>query len=428
MNSKSLVMKKLFLELLLCLLGCLGMKGYAQQNDTFNPKEHAVIKPERSDGRYLSSRGVVHGMLKGIRPRYAFRPDMTTEELKKWQVELREAMREIMCFPVVADQPVPKKIGEVQREGYRVEKWEAYPLQECVVPYLVLIPDGVDKDHPAPTVLCIPGSGETKETSAGEPELNPKFAEEEPQERWIIALPYVKEGCVAVVVDNAGAGELSDLEGYTIAPAYRYDAVARYLLELGWSYLGYNAFIHKYVLDWVKEQPIVNQNRIVICGFSLGTESLMVMGVLDPDIYAFVYNDFLCRTLERAIVMTEPDKNGIRPFPNSIRHLIPRFWCNFDFPDIVASLAPRPVLFTEGGLDRDLNLVRKAYEIAGRPENVEIHFYPKYAAPKDRKMLGIDSLPEGINRKTYFDLVNVDDPMHDIKAALMIPWIQKYLK
>ena len=59
------------------------MKGYAQQNDTFNPKEHAVIKPERSDGRYLSSRGVVHGMLKGIRPRYAFRPDMTTEELKK---------------------------------------------------------------------------------------------------------------------------------------------------------------------------------------------------------------------------------------------------------------------------------------------------------------------------------------------------------
>ncbi len=126
--------------------------------------------------------------------------------------------------------------------------------------------------------------------------------------------------------------------------------------------------------------------------------------------------------------MTEPDKNGIRPFPNSIRHLIPRFWCNFDFPDIVASLAPRPVLFTEGGLDRDLNLVRKAYEIAGRPENVEIHFYPKYAAPQDRKMLGIDSLPEGINRKTYFDLVNVDDPMHDIKAALMIPWIQKYLK
>lgn len=65
--------------------------------------------------------------------------------------------------------------------------------------------------------------------------------------------------------------------------------------------------------------------------------------------------------------MTEPDKNGIRPFPNTIRHLIPNFWNNFNFPDIVAAIAPRPLILTEGGLDRDLNLVRKAYEITGHP-------------------------------------------------------------
>ncbi|MHC8501874.1 alpha/beta hydrolase family protein, partial [Bacteroides hominis] len=81
--------------------------------------------------------------------------------------------------------------------------------------------------------------------------------------------------------------------------------------------------------------------------------------------------DFLCQTQERAEVITMPDKNGRRPFPNSIRHLIPDFWKNFNFPDIVAALAPRPIILTEGGLDRDLNLVRKAYAIAGAPDNVK---------------------------------------------------------
>ena len=67
----------------------------------------------------------------------------------------------------------------------------------------------------------------------------------------------------------------------------------------------------------------------------------------------FVYNDFLCQTQERAVVMTKPDKENRRPFPNSIRHLIPGYWRYFNFPDVVASLAPRPIIFTEGGLDRD---------------------------------------------------------------------------
>ena len=75
----------------------------------------------------------------------------------------------------------------------------------------------------------------------------------------------------------------------------------------------------------MKCQPFIRKDRIVVSGFSLGTEPLMVLGVMDPSIYAFVFNDFLCQTQERAIVMTEPDQRGRRPFPNSIRHLTPDF-------------------------------------------------------------------------------------------------------
>lgn len=96
---------------------------------------------------------------------------------------------------------------------------------------------------------------------------------------------------------------------------------------------------------------------------------MMVLGSLNPDIFAFVYNDFLCRTLERAKTMTMPNGRGVRSAPNSIRHLIPGFWKQFDFPDIVAALAPRPVICTEGGLDRDFQLISAAYRMAGAPDH-----------------------------------------------------------
>lgn len=408
------------------IISCLTLGSFAQsQVDTINPRDYAKITTERPDGRYVSSRGVVHAMLKRTVPEYTFRPDFSKAEFKQWQQGVSRAMADIMRHPPMDNLPAPRRVSSEQKDGYRVEKWESYPLEEAVVPFLVLIPDKVNKQHPAPAVMCIPGSGETKETAAGQPELHPRFQEDEPFERWIIALPYVRKGLVAVVVDNPGAGEASDLERYTIAPNYQYEAVARYLLELGWSYLGYSSYCDLHILNWMKQQEFINKERILISGFSLGTEPLMVMGTLDRSIYGFIFNDFLCRTLERTIVMTEPNKYGVRPFPNSIRHLIPGFWCKFDFPDIVASFAPRPIIFTEGGLDRDLNLVSRAYEIAGKKENASIFFYPKYSNPTDRQML--DRLPEGINRKTYFNLVNVDDPMHDIKSNLTIPWLVEVL-
>ena len=68
-------------------------------------------------------------------------------------------------------------------------------------------------------------------------------------------------------------------------------------------------------------------------------------------------------------------------------------------------------------------MVKEAYKISGHPENLEIHFYPKYADPKNRKTKG--DLMEGLNRNTYFDLSNVDAPRHSFKEHLIIPWVKK---
>ena len=382
----------------------------------------AQITTDRQDGRFQSTRGTVQYMLKQMKPAYAFDPSFTPAEFKEWQSGLRTAMKELMHFPEIADLPAPVCIKTVQRDGYRVEKWESYPLPGSVVPYLVLIPDGVDPGHKAPAVLCIPGFGGSKEGLAGENEGDYELTSfpVEPVKKGAMALHYVKRGLVAVAVDNPSCAELSD-NGH-----FDYLNTSRILLEMGWSYLGLTAYQDWNVLSWMKELDFVNKDRLIVSGFSLGTEPLMVLGTLDPSIYAFVYNDFLCRTLERILVMTKPDPKGIRLFPNSIEHLIPGFLTQFDFPDLVAALAPRPVICTEGGLDRDFDLIRKAYEISGKPDHFTYYHYKKFVDPKDRKQ--IEQVPEGIDRDTYFNLVNVDPKNHYFKEEWVLPWIDKVLK
>lgn len=409
------------INLLFSLLLVFPIMGQTGQG-TSNPDDPSRITTNRKDGRFLSSRGTVQYMLKEMKPVYAFDPDFTETEFKEWQAGLRSTMKELMHFPEIADSPAPVCVRTVKRDGYRIEKWESYPLPGSVVPYLVLIPDGVGSGHKVPAILCIPGFGGSKEGLAGETEGDYELDSSpvEPVKKNAMALHYVKKGFVAVAVDNPSCAELSD-NGH-----FDYLNTSRILLEMGWSYLGLTAWQDWNILNWMKTQNYVDKERIIVSGFSLGTEPLMVLGVLDPSIYAFVYNDFMCCTLERILVMTQPDSKGVRPFPNSIEHLIPGFLKQFDFPDLVAALAPRPVICTEGGLDRDFNLIKKAYRLSGKPDNFTFYHYKKFADPKDRKQF--ERVPEGVDRDTYFNLANVDTKNHYFKKEWVLPWLDELLK
>lgn len=396
---------------------------FAQEN--FNPSEHAVFHTNRTDGRFVSSRAVAHRLMQRDNPAFAFRESMKADEFDVWKQHIQEVMAKLMKHPIIQNLPTPVRLSVKQHEGYRVEKWEIYPLPECAVPYLVLIPDQATNEQPAPAVLCIPGWGGTKEQMAGEPELDQNDESVKPSKN-AQALAYVKEGLIAVAIDNPGSGEAADLERLANRWDYDFQTFARALLELDWNYLGYSSYIAQQILCWMKEQPEMQKERLIVSGFSFGTEPLMVLGALDSSIYAFVYNDFLCRTRERALVMTKPDEKGRRPWPNDISHLIPGFLRQFDFPDLVAALAPRPVICTEGGLDRDLRMVEKAFELAGKPENFTFYHYKELQDPNKRKDLS--ELPEGLDSDTFFKLTNVQPKNHYFKSEYVIPWIKKVLQ
>lgn len=387
--------------------------------------DEAVPRSLRSDGRLQSTYAIAHRMLSRLEPRHAWHEGMSRRQTRRWQRDLSRAMRGLMRFPKEKPKEAPRLVSSSPREGYTLEKWEFYPFPEAVASFLVLLPD-TPVSTPLPAVLCIPGSGGTKEGLCGEKGVWPALNENVRNPRVTMALHMVRAGYVAVAVDNAAAGEQSDLERYGRGWDYDYDLSARLLLEMGWSWLGYTSYLDYLVLRWMEQEPRVRRDRIVVSGFSLGTEPMMVLGALDRSIHAFVYNDFLCQTQERTLVMTCPESNGRRPFPNSIRHLIPLWWDNFNFPDVMASLAPRPVIFTEGGLDRDFRTVRGAYRAMGAGDKVETHHYPKFSDPKDR----IDDarLPEGLSREEFFRRANVDPPSHYFKKELIMPWLQKVMQ
>lgn len=369
-----------------------------------------------------STRAAVTALLADHAPALQYNPDMSPDSMMIWRGDMAQAMSTLMRHPARPSGP-EQLVSSVKRDGYTVERWCSWPLPGAPVHYLVLIPDSVTDGTRVPAALCIPGFGQTKELLAGEQagDYELKGVPEAEFSRNAMARHYVSEGIVAVAVDNPCFGELSD-NGYS-----DFLASSRMLLETGWSYLGLSSWQDKVILDAIRRHPAVDPSRVIASGFSLGTEPMMALGLIDPDIMAFVYNDFLCRTRERILVMDLPHADGSRPLPNSIEHLIPGFLCQFDFPDIVAALSPRPLICTEGGLDRDFMLVADAYAKAGAPQAFSYHHYPKYADPGARAMHPGDTLPHGIDRDTFFRLANVDPPSHYFKHQLVLPWLRNLL-
>ncbi len=236
-----------------------------------------------------------------------------------------------------------------------------------------------------------------------------------------MALFYAKSGMVVVAVDNPGVAESSDLERFGRAPSYERDGFSRYLIDMGWHYLGLSAFQSTQILTWMKARPFIDRNRIALSGHSFGTEPLMAIGVLDPDIRAFVFNDFVCRTIKRATVLTKPSDAGVRPVVNLLPHCVPGLWEWFDYPDLLASLAPRPLILTEGGATRDLDLLKKAYQIMGAGDKISVYYYPKYSDPSMRRDYA--EIPEDLDQNEWFQYVNVDHPNHYFKRDIAVPWL-----
>jgi len=213
-----------------------------------------------------------------------------------------------------------------------------------------------------------------------------------------MAFWYARAGITAVVVENPGTAELDETPNDPSRVNSGRDKLTAELIVMGRSYLGLSVFQKMHILGWLKTVPFVDPRRIALSGHSLGTEPAMVVAVLDQQIKALVFNDFLCNNQQRYVVTALP-QDGAWRHTNPLWHIVPGFLASFDFPDLLAAVAPRPLLFTEGGVTLELERVRRAYETLGAGRAARSTTTPSTGTPP-RGSTSASACPKGSRRKS----------------------------
>ena len=358
---------------------------------------------KRPDGRHICTMSAQMEMLRHVKPKYSLPDELTASSFAIWQSKLKQKLIELLAMPEMTEQPKPKKISSVQRDGYRVEKWELYPDDYSAVPFLALIPDEASERNPVPAVLCFLGSNHSKEFVADEEQINhPNCLVQRYPERNRMAKYIVQNGMAAFVFDNPGIGECSIMT----APEYgetqgetRVQLCFGYL-HMGYNYVGISTFQKLCFLKDIDIFNFVDQDRIGICSHSLGTEPAISLGLISDKIKGIVFNDNLHEDLRRYVAETEaPDNHMTQNI--GFWHTIPGIMGNFSFPEMCAAFAPRYLALTEGGADEYLNRVRRAYDVCGAQDKLQITHYPRFADPESRKFHG--RVPDhGVSREEFY--------------------------
>lgn len=381
-------------------------------------------RSERDDGRHRTTEGFVHEYIKDHEPELSFDAGMSGGELEAWQREVKEKLYDLLTFPEFEEeQPEPKQLWSKPRDGYTVQKWEAFPEPKSVVPFLLLVPDQASPADPHPTVFCYPGSSKSKEYISGEEEAD--GAESDKFRYNQMARHFAKEGYIAIAVENPITGELVPEAG-DVSRGERREIASANLIGYGRNYVGVSVYQKRRIIEWAKTLEMVDTDRLAVSGHSLGTEPAAIIGVLDDDIDALIFNDVLIHHRNRVIAVNRPSN----PYNDGggIWHLIPEFYRWFDFPDLLAAFAPRKLFIGEGGVPDHIETVRKAYDILEKEENMSVFYYDEYELNPEKTGNDVDGVPEGMSMNEWREYANYPPRgTHAFKEFYALPWLAEEL-
>ena len=348
------------------------------------------FKSNRPDGRFVSSLAAYMEQLRHLKPELSLPAELTPEVFSRWQKKVAAKVLELLQMPEMTEQPDPVMLSSVQRDTYRVEKWEFYPDDYTAVPFLILIPDKASAENPVPAVLCFLGSNHNKEFVAGEALYDhPNCQKQSFPDRNPMAVHFVKAGMCAIVFDNLEIGECSVQDD----PQYgetQWRTRTEYcfgLLHGGYNYLGITVFQKLCAMKFLKTLPYIKEGEWAIAAHSLGTEPAIAMGLLLPEIKAVIFNDFLHDDRRRFVAITEEEVDKMHQDIGNW-HVVPGVMRYFAFQDLCAAFAPRYLALNEGGAEEMLAVVERAYKFCGAEENLSISFYPAFADPATRTAHG----------------------------------------
>ena len=389
--------------------------------DTKNqgPRTRGRFMPEdfttaREDGRYESDVAWARDMLMDMRPAYSLDEVKRGEDFPAWRAKVREKLHELLQIPDPLPEVEFKLLSEEPREGYRLRTYEFYPEPKLAVRMLMLVPDAAAEGMVrAPAMVSLPGSGASLESLAGEPDEYVCRFPARNRQSWFFA----KMGVVGVALENPGTAH-NGVEGVNHWASQM--QFARLMTLAGRSNWGFATAHVLETIQFLRGLPFIDAERIGVSGMSLGCIPALYAAVLDDGISAVIYNDFVSSWAANATSVTKQLDGGVdarRPFGF-------HRWFD-DEPDLMAAVAPRPMIFSEGGSWKNcIEKVRRAYELAGAPGNLTVRYYEKFADPASRKYEDVDlHKVQGLTDDDYLLHSNVDATQHSFHPDVNLPWL-----
>jgi len=304
-------------------------------------------------------------------------------DIQQWRTKGRAALREALLWP---DEPVDfaaKLIKTEAREGYSAQLWSVQLTKQSRVQLLVLQPDNT---APAPAVLLLHDHG--ARFDIGKEKWIKPFATDRrlsSAQQWadkyfsgnFVGDALARQGYLVIAADTFGWSDRGPIE---------YDAqqaLAGNMFMLGRSLAGMAAYEDLRLVDYIKQLPQADSNRLAVLGFSMGAFRAWQLTALTDDIKAGVavawFNSFR--------YLLTPGNNILKG-QSAFYMLHPGLAAKLDIPDIAALSAPKAMLFINGGKDPLMptagveyayTQLARVWQAHAAPEKLTTTMYPKYS-------------------------------------------------
>lgn len=222
----------------------------------------------------------------------------------------------------------------ISKDGYRIESlyYDAEPKDP--IPAMLLIPDGVNANNPAPAVAV--WHQHNGQWSKGKSE--PAGLGFNPMHHTGAAL--AREGYVVLCPDALCFEERQDPTGKLKDGNYERFEFLRYVVA-GKSMAWKNILDMRRAIDFLVSRSEVKADKIGCYGHSMGSTHTWMVGPWEPRLKCLVGN---CCLPTYAAIHRE---HMLHCFPN----YVPGIFAHGDTPDIAALIAPRPLLLNFGEKD-----------------------------------------------------------------------------
>ena len=289
------------------------------------------------------------------------------KDFNAYKSQLKAKFIELTGIDEIAKNACPLNFeieSEVQKDGYKQIRFSIESEKGCFVPCYILIPDGAKEK--LPVVITLQGHASGFHNSIGEVKFD---GDKEYQEtRGKFAVQAVKEGYIAVAIEQRGMGE-SRLNEKNRDGAQMCTAAADYALILGRTQVGERVWDISKVIDALSNFEVCDLDKIAITGNSGGGTSSFYSACYDERIKLSVPSCGFCTYFESLFSAYHCACN-----------FIPSAYKYFDMPDLASLIAPRNLsivyggsdyLFLPEGVEKGYETVEMIYEKAGAKENAE---------------------------------------------------------